>query len=72
MTATPEKKPRKVRRGSCPDCKIAREKNEGILVSWRDAEVLVIGCKKHVKEMVDSFNESQQAKIRFLKVAEDG
>ena len=61
-----------VLRGSCPDCKAARESNDGILVSWRDAEVLVVGCKKHVKEITDCFTESQKAKIRFLRVAEEG
>lgn len=72
MTETSQNKSGKVKRGSCRGCKTARKNNNGILVSWRDAEVLVVGCKKHVKEVVDSFSESQQAKVKFLKVAEDG
>lgn len=52
----------------CKACEAALQSGEGVLLRWRDAKVLLVGCKEHIAEITNAFTDHQDQKIKFLKI----
>jgi hypothetical protein len=45
---------------SCRDCKEAQERGIFYYYRWKNANIAISGCKKHVKEIIDCLNENKE------------
>lgn len=48
---------------SCIDCDIFTDGDKQILYRWKNANVMINGCKKHVLEIFEVLNKAQEPKL---------
>lgn len=59
---------------SCDECEKCNEGQKGIAYyRWGTANIGLIGCQKHLKEVIDALNQAQKkGKCRYGKLNKNG
>lgn len=45
---------------SCEKCEEAQEKGNAYYFRWKNANIAVLGCREHVKEIFDVLRKAQE------------